>query len=191
MRKERLGSLPVQSKEPVIERITQLVRKHPSRSAAARAWGVNINTLNSYYKKEVDPPMPRENLLSRIAEREGVSLDWLINGTTESPKTPIKSSLGDNRDSLVEMLGFLTNTEREQLTAMLARKGVETILYLLDEDNIRLLKLDRVVKEKILGIQPRNLAGSELNDAQARECDSDNFREDGNKSLASNHKQAG
>lgn len=134
MKKERKGTFREQDKEPVIERLAQLIRRHPSRSAAARAWGININTLNSYFKSESNPPMPRENLLLRIAESEGVSLQWLKTGLDESPKKPI--NVGDFGDDLSEMLSFLTQEERRQLTSVLARKGVETILYLLDEDSI-------------------------------------------------------
>ena len=58
---------------------------------------------------------------------------------------------------------------------MLARKGIETILYLLDEDNIKLLKLDRVMKEKVLGLQPKTLEEAARLDEEARECGSDNL----------------
>ena len=53
---------------------------------------------------------------------------------------------------------------------MLARKGIETILYLLDEDNIKLLKLDRVMKEKVLGLQPKTLEEAARLDEEARLC---------------------
>ncbi|MFT4464377.1 MAG: hypothetical protein ACMX3H_06105 [Sodalis sp. (in: enterobacteria)] len=164
MRKERLGIFQTHDKEPVIDRIAQLARRYPSRSAAARAWGININTLNSYYKREANPPMPRENLLSRIAECEEITLEWLQSG---DDKTPNKI---EDRDGLVDMLLFLTKEEREQLTTMLARKGVETVLYLLDENNIELLRLDHVVKEKILGQQPQTQEEAALNARKAREC---------------------
>ncbi|EAR6706449.1 bacteriophage CI repressor [Salmonella enterica] len=140
MRKERQGTFANDAKVPVIDRIAQLVRRYPSRSAAARAWGINVNTLNSYYKNDVPTPTPRENLLAKIAESEGVSLEWLATGDGESPesqKTPI------NRDRLSEILDFLTEEERQRLAITLARKGVETILYLLDEDSINLLEQHR------------------------------------------------
>lgn len=182
MRKERLGSFQEQDKKPVIERISQLVRRHKSRSAAARAWGININTLNSYFKNDVDPPMPRENLLAQIAACEGVSLEWLQAGDNETPKTP------SNGDELTRMLDFLTKDERTRLATMLARKGVETVLYLLDEDNIKLLKMDRVVKEKILGIQHRTPEDMAHDDAEARECGADNLGEALPQSLTSDKK---
>ncbi|HCC3328770.1 TPA: hypothetical protein M4731_001385 [Salmonella enterica] len=194
MRNERARSFPEQGKEPVIDRIADLARKHPSRSAAARAWGININTLNSYFKNESRAPAPRENLLQRIADSEGVSLEWLKNGTPKPPKTPKSPEMDGERlehDALYEMLSFLTIEERQQLTAMLARKGVETILYLLDEDNIKLLKMDRVIKDKVLGMHyPENAKQVDDNDKQGRECGHASGTEIAPESLASGKRKA-
>lgn len=129
------------AKEPVAKRIDLLIRRYPSRSAAARAWGINNNTLKSYFRKTGDTPEPRENVLLRIAEHEGVDLDWLKTGKGELPKIP-KSTASSGSDQLTEMLSFLTNEEREALTNMLARKGVETVLRLLDKETQELLQLD-------------------------------------------------
>ena len=178
----------VQAKEPVIERITELVRKYPSRSAAARAWGININTLKSYYRKDVAPPVPRENLLARIAEREGISLEWLISG---DEKSPITTGVIMEQDRLTELLAFLTEEERRQLTSVIARKGVEVVLYLLDEDNIRLMQLDAVVKEKILGQQSNAAREVAQNSERSRECDPAQQEQSASDSLASNERQAG
>ncbi|MBC3212502.1 hypothetical protein [Serratia fonticola] len=149
MSKEPQGAFQGQVKEPVIERITQLTRRYPSRSAAARAWGININTLKSYYRKDGEPPKPRENLLVRIAESEGVSLDWLLSGDDEYLNSP---EIHQGGDGLVEILGFLTSDERRKLATMLARKGVETVLYLLDENNIKLLQLPDEEKERLMAL---------------------------------------
>lgn len=133
MRKKRQDSFANDAEESVIERIAQLVKRHPSRSAAARAWGININTLNSYFKNDMPAPMPREHQLSKIAESEGVSLRWLTTGEGEPPKS---QKTREHRDKLSEILDFLTEDERLRLATTLARKGVEAILRLLDEDNI-------------------------------------------------------
>lgn len=133
-----------QAKEPIVERMAYLIRRYPSRSAAARAWGVNINTLQSYFKKG-NTPEPRESILVRIAESEGVSLEWLKTGNGNPPKTQEtqkKQSNLSQGDQLTEMLSFLTSEEREALTNMLARKGVETVLRLLDKETQELLQLD-------------------------------------------------
>ncbi|HHX0263903.1 TPA: hypothetical protein ACU3VF_001073 [Escherichia coli] len=133
-----------QAKEPIVERMAYLIRRYPSRSAAARAWGININTLQSYFKKG-NTPEPRESILVRIAESEGVSLEWLKTGNGNPPKTQktqkTQSDLSQG-DQLTEMLSFLTSEEREALTNMLARKGVETVLRLLDKETQELLQLD-------------------------------------------------
>ncbi|MGP3123427.1 hypothetical protein ACTVOX_02350 [Serratia marcescens] len=193
MKKERAGSFADVSKEPVIDRISMLIRKHRSRSAAARAWDVNINTLNSYFKNDVAPPMPRDNLLARIADCEGVSLEWLKYGESDElqEKTPKTTKSPPEGDKLSQMLDFLSNDEREQLATMLARKGIDTILYLLDEDNIKLLRMDRVMKEKVLGLQPKTLEEAARIDEEARECGSDTSCETLPQSLTSNRKQAG
>ncbi|EFV8142142.1 hypothetical protein GLR47_21740 [Shigella sonnei] len=127
-----------QAKEPIVERMAYLIRRYPSRSAAARACGININTLQSYFKKG-NTPEPRESILVRIAESEGVSLEWLKTGNGNPPKKQSDLSQGDQ---LTEMLSFLTSEEREALTNMLARKGVETVLRLLDKETQELLQLE-------------------------------------------------
>ncbi|EFK6621161.1 MULTISPECIES: hypothetical protein [Enterobacteriaceae] len=130
-----------QTKEPVAKRIDVLIRRYPSRSAAARAWGINTNTLKSYFRKTGDTPEPRENVLLRIAEHEKVDLDWLKTGRGKSPSIPKSTAKGEG-DQLTEMLSFLTSEEREALTSMFARKGVETVLRLLDKDTQELLQLE-------------------------------------------------
>lgn len=130
-----------QSKEPIIERMAYLIRRYPSRSAAARAWGININTLQSYFKSGTKPE-PRESVLVRIAENEGVSLEWLKTGNGESPKIQEIQQEAGQRDQLTEMLAFLTQEEREALTSLLARKGVETVLRLLDKETQDLMQLE-------------------------------------------------
>ncbi|HAY4321277.1 TPA: hypothetical protein JZ854_003493 [Escherichia coli] len=130
-----------QAKEPIVERMAYLIRRYPSRSAAARAWGININTLQSYFKKG-NTPEPRESILVRIAESEGVSLEWLKTGNGNPPKTQKTQCDLSQGDQLTEMLSFLTSEEREALTNMLARKGVETVLRLLDKETQELLQLE-------------------------------------------------
>lgn len=194
MTKELQGAFHEQRKEPVIDRIAQLTLRYPSRSAAARAWGININTLNSYFKQGKDSPTPRDNLLLSIARHEGVSVEWLRDGGPLEITTEVKHEKHEEKDisgdGLSQMLSFLTTDERMKLTAMLARKGVETILYLLDEDNIELLKLDKVVKEKFLAKHLPTKAMAELNYEQAKECGTDNEEHTYAESLASNKKQA-
>lgn len=157
MRKEPCSALLAQGKEPVIERIAQLIRRYPSRSAAARAWGINVNTLNSYFKNQSIPPVPRENILQRIADNEGVTLEWLQEGNMKTPISPISPVINGDSDNLNEMLSFLTPEERHRLAEMLARKGVETILQLLFEvaklsspELERVIRLAKQVREGVI-----------------------------------------
>lgn len=144
MKKEPEGTFHEKGKEPTIERIAQLIKGHPSRSAAARAWGINVNTLNSYFKNVENPPTPRDSVLQRIANNEGVTIEWLLGKsdklTEEIPKTP-------ENDQLHEMLSFLTNEERARLAVVLARKGVESTLELIFEfANLSPSEFDRAIR---------------------------------------------
>lgn len=153
MKKEHDRSFVDSAKEPVIERIFSLVDRYSSRNEAAAAWGININTLQNYYKRREHAPEPRRKLLQQIANREGVSLEWLQFGLGEPPasitnehkKTEERQLAQKNNIdvSLLTLLGTLSEKEKASLFKVLARKGVETILNLLDEDNINLLKQHR------------------------------------------------
>lgn len=91
---------------------------------------------------------------------------------------------------LISMLTSLTLEEQEELTHVLKRKGVETLLYLLDDDNVALLQLDHVLKEKILGRQPKTHSEAVLNHEKARECGLDGKNEAGEEILTSYSKRA-
>lgn len=173
-----------QEKEPVIERIFQLIeQRYPSRSAAARAWGINVNTIKNYYQRKDLAPTPRPNQLLKIAEVEGVSMDWLLQGTgtaptstsapTPAPKNPKRAGSSSVDKTLMEMISFLSDEEKRGLLEVIARKGVETVLYLLDEDNIELMRQDPVVKAKILGKQVDPTQEASPNDQEKRERASD------------------
>lgn len=161
------------AKEPVIERVFKLIERYPSRSAAARAWGINVNTLKNYYRRQDISPTPRHSQLIKIAEVEGVSMDWLLNGNGAEPeqKNQKRTMESDLNKTLMEMFSFLSEEEKRGLVEVMARKGVETVLYLLDEDNIDLLRMDPVVKEKILGRQPASTHEVSLNTQEKRERD--------------------
>ncbi len=79
-------------------------------------------------------------------------------------------------EKILELLSFLSEDEKEMILEVLVRKGIDTVLYLLDEDNIKLLKMDRVMKEKVLGLQPQTLRRSCSYDDEARECGADHER---------------
>ncbi|EDV9776740.1 TPA: hypothetical protein ACGHHJ_001367 [Salmonella enterica subsp. enterica serovar Frintrop] len=196
--KEHNGSFAPGSKEPVINRIFKLVERYRSRNEAAKAWGININTLQNYYKRKGLSPVPRKTLLEKIAQCEGVSLEWLQTGEGEEPEMNTKRTQSgsvphhsDLDDKLLSLIRFLSDSEKEALFQVLARKGIETLLFLLDEDNIRLLQMDRIVKEKILGIHPRTTEEQAFADNEARECDTTHpLRHEQPKSLTTKKQQA-
>ncbi|WP_272693085.1 hypothetical protein [Providencia sp. PROV077] len=170
MKKEPKGSFGSNPKEPVIERVFQLVDRYPSRSAAARAWDINVNTLKNYYTRRDIEPVPRKTQLVKIAETEGVSLDWLLHGIGEKPNTnsEIKTSdvnhevkgksmsrpIETKNDKLTELLSLLTDEEKNQLYESVARKGMDSILQLIFEfaslspsEFDRAIRLAKQVKE--------------------------------------------
>ncbi|MFV0261355.1 MAG: hypothetical protein ACK5JN_02800 [Kluyvera sp.] len=157
MGKEPEGVFLGAGKEPVIDRIFTLVERYPSRNAAARAWGVNVNTIKNYYRRQEDQPTPRPALLKKIAEHEGVSLEWLMNGEGEAPHSipdkntspPIKTPIGVNvePDGLYALLSILTDKERQSLYQAMVRKGVDTMLELIEElASLSPSELERVVR---------------------------------------------
>lgn len=176
------GSIQKDRKEPVIENIARLIDRYPSRSAAARAWGVNVNTLNSYFKNRETSPTPRRSQLLKIAEVEGVTIDWLLHENTNNtnnnnntmlpapetsamvkPYTQETDSQEAEADrKLSALLAFLSSSEKNRLVEMLARKGVETALLILDEDMVKIAQARPTVKKAALML-------NDLPDARVRE----------------------
>ncbi|EIF5381839.1 hypothetical protein IC336_001683 [Salmonella enterica] len=162
MKKEPSGSFPGQEKEPIIERIFKLVERYPSRSEAARKWGINESTLKNYYKRRDIAPTPRINQLRKIAESEDVSLEWLQFGVGEEPKetfqkrqqsNPLSASDIDNK--ILTFLSFLDDSEKQRLIDVLGRKGAEHCLILLDGDITELHALEGV--RRLLALSLKNI----------------------------------
>ncbi|WP_438436606.1 hypothetical protein [Kluyvera georgiana] len=178
--KETVGVYGMTPKERIMERVFMLAERYPTRNAAARAWKMNENTLKNYYRRKKNQSTPRESLLRQIAEAEGVSFKWLVTGegeptenTKKTPKTPgeptgSQSFLDVNDDQLLNMLSFLTTQERQQLTEVLARKGVEMILCLLNDINLQLMRLDTADKIRALEIITGKKGSSETSEHVAQ-----------------------
>lgn len=153
MQKEPKGVFQGKGKEPVIERVFMMIERYPSRSAAARAWGINVNTLKNYYRRQEIQPTPRPALLKKIAEHEGVSLEWLTTGegkgpdlSTKEPIKPTKSHV-DSNDGLYDLLSLLTEQERQSLYQAFVRKGVDTMLQLvLEFSTLSPSELERAIR---------------------------------------------
>nr|WP_318382490.1 hypothetical protein [uncultured Enterobacter sp.] len=167
------GSFVGEGKESICQRVFQLIDRYPSRSAAARAWKININTLKNYFRPENIDRVPRRSQLLKIAEVEGVSFEWLLTGKVKETKEPnrktevlIKREHNDCAVQKVEgtidtqvhsldaqlaaLLSFLNNEEKALLVETLARKGIEVILTILDEDLMKLAKAKSNVKKAAL-----------------------------------------
>ncbi|MDV2055376.1 hypothetical protein RXS97_00890 [Salmonella enterica] len=158
MRKEQQGSFPEQGKEPIIERIFRLVERYPSRNAAARAWGINEGTLKNYYNRKDIAPTPRYNQLKKIAECEGVSLEWLQTGHGKEPKDSNLNNEGalvtsDLDNKILTFLSFLNDREKQRLIDVLGRKGAEHCLILLDSDINELHALEGVRRSLALSLK--------------------------------------
>ncbi len=126
-------------KESFLHRL-QLLRKGRALQQAADDWEVPRSTLNNYFHRGSSP---RLNVLEKIAKKESVSLEWLINGVGKEPElTKNDSLLLDNQlEDLNAILSALEPLEREKLTKLLRRRGVMYLLGLLDPDNQALLEL--------------------------------------------------
>ncbi|HAF2129839.1 TPA: hypothetical protein G9F27_004087 [Salmonella enterica] len=165
-------SFPEQGKEPVIERIFKLVTRYPSRSEAARAWGLNVNTMQNYYKRrhQQPAPLPREQQLKKIAECEDISMEWLLTGVGVEPeitktkkRSLVQSEKGKRLSShdkkgIQTILGAweaLNEKEQELLTKLLLRKGGEFLTILLDNHIQELYELDGV--RRLLALELKNI----------------------------------
>lgn len=189
MAKALRGSFDAKTKEPFSFRLRQLLKGRTVKQAADD-WDVNLSTVKNYFSRP--DSNPRYDVLSKISNKEGVSIEWLLgeNDSFEQKREAQMIPSRGWRDRLIEMLDLLSDAELEAITKQLTLKGVETILYLLDDDNIKLLQLDYIIKEKILGMQPKTQSETALNHEKARECGLDSKNEAGEEILTSNRKRA-
>lgn len=189
--KQPQGSFEGEGKEPFSDRLKKLQNGRTVKQCA-EDWDINLSTLKNYFSRP--EAMPRFDVLSKISSTEGVSIEWLLGNkdSFEDYKTesvPPKSTHGVWLSRLTDMLDLLDEDDLEALTKQLTLKGLETILYLLDEDNIALLRLDKVVKEKILGKQTQTKEVANQNYEKAKECGADNAERPAEESLASDNKR--
>lgn len=235
--KEHYGSFECGSKEPFQERLLSLLGGR-SKYQAAKDWGVNLSTLKNYFSRQGS--IPRHEVLAKISQAEGVSIDWLIGGqditAADQPKLltcgsdtnyistrlaylssqyitsahaanawgisndklkglcdgsleidsdlllkiaeiegiswewlklgigetpPYKSKTSPKKKdviptevdrNLTSLFSTFSASEKEALFKMLARKGIETLLYLLDDVNIDILQRDRKDKIRMLAL---------------------------------------
>ncbi|WP_025123330.1 MULTISPECIES: transcriptional regulator [unclassified Serratia (in: enterobacteria)] len=156
------GSFDSHGKEPFNVRLKQLLNGRTVKEASDD-WGIKLSTIKNYFSRPESKP--RYGVLSKIANCEGVSIEWLLgdSGSVEENRIPQMNSGRDWRDRLVDMLNLLSDEELEALTKQLMRKGVETILQLLDEDNIKYLQLPDEERERLMALHEAKKGASEDN----------------------------
>lgn len=82
MKKESEFSIPTSGKESISERIRKLIG-HRTVRAAAQDWGLPFSTLNNYLTRGTEPSL---NVAMKVANIEGVSLEWLAAGESSQDK---------------------------------------------------------------------------------------------------------
>lgn len=82
MKKESEFSIPTSGKESISERIRKLIG-HRTVRAAAQDWGLPFSTLNNYLTRGTEPSL---NVAMKVANIEGVSLEWLAAGESSEDK---------------------------------------------------------------------------------------------------------
>lgn len=148
-----------ESKESLKDRLLKLIGDRPRR-AAAQDWGIKYATLNNYLTSKGS--VPRPNVARQIAEAEGVNVNWILYGDSESIKESKnlgkigimqhsqesgRSSVPAHIQGLVDMLEILTSEEAEKVLRVLKKKGVDTLLEITDETNLELLSLPMTIKK--------------------------------------------
>jgi transcriptional regulator with XRE-family HTH domain len=124
-----------------------------SRRAAAKAWGMNISTLTNFLENS---SVPTYELLNRIAGAEDVDTEWLITGDT-SIKVPARLyentlTRGEIISELLHSFEALSTHELNSLRWFFKRKGIEAMLYLLNESDFKLLQLPDEEKERLMAL---------------------------------------
>ncbi|MGL5798994.1 MAG: helix-turn-helix domain-containing protein [Plesiomonas sp.] len=167
MQKIHDGFIPNDRKKPVIQRIAELVDNHPSRRQAAQAWGINYSTLQNYFKRADQEPIPRRAVLEKIAKYENVAVEWLLTGINTARLDGVSSFEAQNESSdvtltrLIELLSLLNPKERDSLVRLFSLKGIESVLSLLDATNFQFLQLPTQEKERLMALHEAKKGASQ------------------------------
>ena len=168
--KETEVAIPFEGKETLSERLRVLIGKRSAR-AAAKDWGLSFSTLNNYLNRGTEPSF---SVAVRIAELEGVSIEWLAFGGEMSSqrsqeatnKTGVNSISPLAVDDVAKFAWLmvyesLDREDTEALLRLIHREGVKRILNtaitdglevqdflnLSDADKERVLRLAKQIKE--------------------------------------------
>lgn len=161
------------AKETLSDRLRSLIGNRSAR-AAAQEWGLSFSTLNNYLNRGTEPSF---GVAARIAEHEGVSIEWLafggeLNSKTNSKTTseevvnsipPSTDILDPARYAWLMVYESLDKEEVEALLRLIHKRGVDGILnakaaediaaqdflQLSEADQQRVLRLAKQLREGV------------------------------------------
>lgn len=148
--------------------------------------GISYGAMQKYLAGTAAPKL--DSLLA-IADATGADMNWLIKGDKVQPATK-QQQLDASIDFIINALSMLEASEKQVLAKILAKKGVDIILHLLNEDNIALLQLPDLVKANIIEthIRPNPPKGEELSPQEGKKICAGREKEDeGRVSLQEKH----
>lgn len=169
--KETKVAIHEDGKETLSERLRSLIGKRSARTAA-KDWGLSFSTLNNYLNRGTEPSF---SVAVRIAEIEGVSIEWLAFGgkmssqkggeslscpTTNSNEFIVGASDGV-KAAWMMVYDSLDKEDTEALLRLIHREGVKGILNaaqtgtldaqdfmsLSEADRQRVLRLAKQIRE--------------------------------------------
>lgn len=170
-KKETYGSFKSIEKERFTQRLEQLL-KGRSKYQAAKDWGINLSTFKNYFSRQGS--IPRYEVLEKISTQENVSIEWLLGRElevlpkesshaevlerhTRSPAYDAKPSsqmlhepTANYETGLASIFNILSEEEKKSLFELIARKGVDTVLQLKDERNLKLIQCPDYEKDRLL-----------------------------------------
>lgn len=170
-KKETHGSFKSIEKERFTQRLEQLL-KGRSKYQAAKDWGINLSTFKNYFSRQGS--IPRYEVLEKISTQENVSIEWLLGRELEVlPKessheeaferhTPspaydanpsrqvLHEPTANYETGLASIFNILSEEEKKSLFELIARKGVDTVLQLKDERNLKLIQCPDYEKDRLL-----------------------------------------
>ncbi|WP_267436457.1 helix-turn-helix domain-containing protein [Erwinia psidii] len=128
--------------------------------------GISYGAMQKYLSGSANPKL--DNLI-QLAESTGVDIGWLAVGSS-----PTEVSQPLQAHSPLEIINNVLSTleagEQELLAKVLARKGAETFLKMLDGDNFKFSQLDTDEKVRLLALHAAKKgasADSEINEQVA------------------------
>lgn len=172
--KNTTGSFESDQKEPFSEKLNRLL-KGRSLYRAAKDWNVNFSTLKNYYARPESTP--RVEVARKIAAVEGVSLEWLLDRDSKETEPCMDKFFGDvivsaDQATIVDIdpleceftneskadyeiglssiFSILSEEEKLSLFELIVRKGVDTVLQLKDERNLKFIQCNDYDKDRLL-----------------------------------------